>query len=105
MKWQEAGCQAATRDSEISYYKIAKTNHPSMLKETRKDLEDSVRKTMQHKYFGPPAKLSVYPPGFSPRKDVGYLFEEEGKIDRMKRKLYEHNPFETRFTSKMHNYA
>ena len=77
-----------------------------MLKETRNTFRDNVRKTMQHKYFGPPAKLTnVYPPNFSPRKDVSYLFEEESKADKKKRKIYEHNPFETRYTAKMHNYA
>ena len=34
-----------------------------------------------------------------------YLFEEETKVDAMKRKLYERKPFETRFTAKLQNYA
>lgn len=45
------------------------------------------------------------PKKFSPRKDVVYLFEEETKVDAMKRKLYERKPFETRFTAKLQNYA
>ena len=49
--------------------------------------------------------MKVYPRNFSPRKDVSYLFEEESKVEAMKRKLYEEKPFESRFAAKLQNYA
>ena len=60
---------------------------------------------MQHRHFGDPPRLKVYPKNFSPRKNVSYLFEEESKIEQLKRKLYEQKPFESRFTAKLQNYA
>ena len=49
--------------------------------------------------------MNIYPKNFSPRKDVSYLFEDETKVEALKRKLYEKKPFESRFTEKLRTYA
>ena len=92
-------------DTDMSDLKIDKLKYPSMIAQTEEEFRTHMRKTMQHKHFGGFPKMKHLPKKFSPRKDVVYLFEEETKVDAMKRKLYERKPFETRFTAKLQNYA
>ena len=91
--------------SDVSLLQLNKKAFPSMRLETEEKYHANMRRTLQHRHFGDPPRLKVYPKNFSPRRDVRYLFEEESNIEKLKRKLYEEKPFESRFTAKLQNYA